>query len=105
MSQDDRQETKPIWTLGASFSDLYANPFPPRDNNMVFPDDFFTPHHDLIDMDQSEIFRHELRSDLLLSTLRRFIQATGGDLHLVAHFPDGNVELLIGSEFSEDPTV
>lgn len=59
---------------------------------------------DLMDMDQSEISRLERRSDLLLSTLRRFIQATGGDLHLVAHFPDGNVELLIGSEYSDEVT-
>jgi hypothetical protein len=57
---------------------------------------------DLMDMDQSEISRLERRSDLLLSTLRRFIQATGGDLHLIAHFPDGNVELLIGNELSEE---
>lgn len=59
---------------------------------------------DLMDMDQSEISRLERRSDLLLSTLRRFIQATGGDLHLIAHFPDGNVELLIGNELSEEIT-
>jgi len=57
---------------------------------------------ELMEMDQSEISRLERRSDLLLSTLRRFIQATGGDLHLVAHFPEGNVELLIGNEFSDD---
>lgn len=57
---------------------------------------------DLMDMDQSEISRLEHRSDLLLSTLRRFIQATGGDLHLVAQFPDGDVELLIGDDFADD---
>jgi len=57
---------------------------------------------ELMDMDQSEISRLERRSDLLLSTLRKFIQATGGDLHLVARFPEGNVELLIGNEFSAE---
>jgi Helix-turn-helix domain len=57
---------------------------------------------DLMDMDQSEISRLEHRSDLLLSTLRRFIQATGGDLHLVAQFPEGNVELLIGDDYSDE---
>jgi len=57
---------------------------------------------ELMDMDQSEISRLERRTDLLLSTLRKFIQATGGDLHLIAHFPEGNVELLIGNEFSEE---
>jgi hypothetical protein len=49
-------------------------------------------------MDQSEISRLERRTDLLLSTLRRFIQATGGDLQLVAHFPEGDVELLVGED-------
>jgi hypothetical protein len=58
---------------------------------------------ELMDMDQSEISRLEHRSDLLLSTLRRFVQATGGDLHLVAEFPEGNVELLIGSDLEDEP--
>ena len=48
-------------------------------------------------MDQREISRLERRTDLLLSTLRRFINATGGELHLVASYPDGDVELLIGT--------
>jgi hypothetical protein len=59
---------------------------------------------ELMEMDQSEISRLERRSDLLLSTLRKFIQATGGDLHLVAQFPEGNVELLIGDELSDGLT-
>ena len=37
-----------------------------------------------LDMDQSAVSRLEHRSDILLSTLRSFIQATGGDLHLIA---------------------
>jgi hypothetical protein len=39
-------------------------------------------------MDQSEVSRLERRSDILLSTLRRFIGAAGGELHLVVSFPD-----------------
>ena len=54
-------------------------------------------------MDQSEISRLERRTDLLLSTLRRFVNATGGELHLVASYPDGDVELLVGSTLSEEP--
>ena len=54
-------------------------------------------------MDQSEISRLERRTDLLLSTLRRFVNATGGELHLVASYPDGDVELLVGSTPSEEP--
>ena len=53
-------------------------------------------------MDQSEISRLERRTDLLLSTLRRFVYATGGELHLVASYPDGDIELLIGTPPPED---
>jgi hypothetical protein len=53
-------------------------------------------------MDQSEISRLERRTDLLLSTLRRFVHATGGELRLVASYPDGDVELLVGSSLPED---
>ncbi len=54
-------------------------------------------------MDQSEISRLERRTDLLLSTLRRFVNATGGELHLVASYPDGDVELLVGSPLPDEP--
>ena len=37
---------------------------------------------------QDAISRIERRSDLLLSTLRRYIQAMGGELDLVARFPN-----------------
>jgi DNA-binding XRE family transcriptional regulator len=37
---------------------------------------------------QDTISRIEHRSDLLLSTLRRYIQSMGGDLDLVARFPN-----------------
>ena len=37
---------------------------------------------------QDTISRIEHRSDLLLSTLRRYIQAMGGELDLVARFPN-----------------
>jgi predicted XRE-type DNA-binding protein len=54
---------------------------------------------ELLDMDQSEVSRLERRSDMLLSTLKRFVQATGGELHIVVNYPDGGpVELLVGDE-------
>ena len=43
---------------------------------------------ELLGMDQSEVSRLERRNDLLLSTLRRFIGAAGGELRLVVSFPD-----------------
>jgi predicted XRE-type DNA-binding protein len=42
---------------------------------------------ELLGMDQSEVSRLENRTDLLLSTLRRFVEATGGQLDLVARYP------------------
>lgn len=54
---------------------------------------------ELLEMDQSEVSRLERRSDMLLSTLKRFVQANGGELHLVVQFPDSAaVELLVGEE-------
>ena len=37
---------------------------------------------------QDTISRLEKRSDMLLSTLRRYVEAMGGKLELVAKFPD-----------------
>lgn len=52
---------------------------------------------ELLEMDQSEISRLERRSDMLLSTLKRFVEATGGEMHIVVSYPDGGpVELLVG---------
>jgi DNA-binding XRE family transcriptional regulator len=49
---------------------------------------------------QDSVSRIEKRSDLLLSTLRRTIEAMGGSLSLVADFPDQAPVLLSG--FAED---
>jgi predicted XRE-type DNA-binding protein len=54
---------------------------------------------ELLDMDQSEVSRLERRSDMLLSTLKRFVHATGGEMHIVVRYPDGGpVELLVGDD-------
>ena len=51
---------------------------------------------ELLDMDQSEVSRLKRRSDMLLSTLKRFVAATGGEMHIVVTYPDGGpVELLV----------
>jgi len=42
-------------------------------------------------MDQGSISKIESRSDLLLSTLRSYVEAMGGSLRLIAEFPDGFV--------------
>ena len=57
----------------------------------------------LLEMDQSEVSRLEYRSNLLLSTLRSFIRATGGELQLIATFPDAEpVRLLVGSNAADE---
>lgn len=54
---------------------------------------------ELLGMDQSEISRLEHRSDMLLSTLRRFVRATGGELQIVVSYPDGDpMELLVSED-------
>jgi len=54
---------------------------------------------DLLEMDQSEVSRLEHRSNMMLSTLRSFIRASGGELQFIVTFPDAEpVQLLVSSE-------
>ena len=52
-----------------------------------------------LQISQSNVSRLEKRRDMLVSTLREVVEAFGGELHLVAEFPDGAVEI---SQFDED---
>jgi CYTH domain-containing protein len=45
------------------------------------------------DMTQSELSRLESRSDHLTSTLRRYVEALGGELEITAVFGDRRVKL------------
>src|SRR5712692_2824192 len=45
---------------------------------------------------QDSVSRLEKRSDLLLSTLRKTVEAMGGNLSLVAEFPDREPVVLAG---------
>jgi transcriptional regulator with XRE-family HTH domain len=45
---------------------------------------------------QDSVSRLEKRSDLLLSTLRKTVRAMGGNLSLVAEFPDRSPVVLSG---------
>jgi transcriptional regulator with XRE-family HTH domain len=42
---------------------------------------------------QSAISRLERRSEMYISTLRRYVHALGGELEIIARFPDGSVRL------------
>jgi transcriptional regulator with XRE-family HTH domain len=52
-----------------------------------------------LQISQSNVSRLERRRDMLVSTLREVVEAYGGELHLVAEFPDGAVEI---KQFDDD---
>ena len=45
---------------------------------------------------QDQVSRLEKRSDLLLSTLRKYVEGMGGSLSLIAEFPDRGPVVLSG---------
>lgn len=53
---------------------------------------------------QDSVSRLERRSDLLLSTLRKTVRAMGGDLQIVAKFPDQSPVELSGLSADERPS-
>ena len=46
---------------------------------------------DLLGQRQSGISKIEQRTDMYVSTLRKYVEAMGGHLDIVARFPDGEV--------------
>lgn len=46
---------------------------------------------DLLSTKQANVSRLERRTDMYISTLRNYIEAMGGELQIIARFPDGNV--------------
>lgn len=48
---------------------------------------------ELLETTQPEVSKIEQRTDLYVSTLRRYIEAMGGSLDVVARFPDGDVRI------------
>lgn len=53
---------------------------------------------DDLGMDQGNVSKLEQRADMYISTLRRYIEALGGSLEIVARFPGGDVKI---SQFHE----
>jgi transcriptional regulator with XRE-family HTH domain len=58
----------------------------------------------LLHIGQDSVSRLESRSDLLLSTLKSYVEAMGGRLRLVVEFPDGVAELSSIGEPKEPPS-
>lgn len=48
---------------------------------------------DLLGLDQPAISKMERRTDMYLSTLRRFIEAMGGDLDIIATFDNRSIRI------------
>jgi transcriptional regulator with XRE-family HTH domain len=57
---------------------------------------------ELLSIGQDSVSRLEKRSDLLLSTLRSYVEAMGGSLELVATFPDRRPVTIKGLETLRD---
>jgi DNA-binding XRE family transcriptional regulator len=51
---------------------------------------------EVLGVGQDSVSRLEQRSDLLISTLRTYVEAMGGKLSLVAEFPDEEPVILTG---------
>jgi hypothetical protein len=47
----------------------------------------------LLDTKQANVSRIEKRADMYISTLRSYVEAMGGELQIIAHFPEGNVRI------------
>jgi DNA-binding XRE family transcriptional regulator len=56
-----------------------------------------------LNVKQAEISKIENRADMLMSTLRNFVQAMGGDLEVRAVFPDRAIEISTFSSLSGKP--
>jgi transcriptional regulator with XRE-family HTH domain len=48
---------------------------------------------ELLETSQPEISKIEHRTDVYVSTLRRYIEAMGGELEIIARFPEGKVSI------------
>lgn len=46
-----------------------------------------------LDVRQPAVAKLEKKADMYISTLRRFIEAMGGELEIRAHFPEGDVKI------------
>ncbi len=56
-----------------------------------------------LDVQQPAIAKMEKRADMYISTLRSHIEAMGGQLEVVARFPDGSVKINNFSQLDEQP--
>ncbi|HEJ5435837.1 TPA: XRE family transcriptional regulator, partial [Pseudomonas aeruginosa] len=46
-----------------------------------------------LNINQAAVSKMERRTDMYISTLRNYIRAMGGELEIIATFPDGQVKI------------
>lgn len=57
---------------------------------------------EVLDLNQATISKLERRTDMYLSSLRRFVEAMGGDLEITANFPEGRVRIQLLEDLDSD---
>ena len=56
---------------------------------------------EVLGLNQATISKLERRTDMYLSSLRRFVEAMGGELEITANFPEGRVRIQLLEELDE----
>jgi transcriptional regulator with XRE-family HTH domain len=59
---------------------------------------------EILHIEQPAVAKIEKRADIYVSTLRRFIEAMGGELEITARFPDHNVRITNFSTLGDTKT-
>jgi len=60
---------------------------------------------DVLGLNQATISKLERRTDMYLSSLRRFVEAMGGELEISANFPEGKVRIQLFEELEQKAEV
>ena len=58
---------------------------------------------EVLGLNQATISKLERRTDMYLSSLRRFVEAMGGELEVTASFPEGRVRIQLFEDLEEEP--
>jgi transcriptional regulator with XRE-family HTH domain len=56
---------------------------------------------EILHVNQAAVSKLENRVDMYVSTLRKFVEAMGGELVISAHFPDGIVRIAHFEDYTE----
>ena len=57
---------------------------------------------EVLGLNQATVSKLERRTDMYLSSLRRFVEAMGGELEISASFPEGKVRIQLFEDLEEE---